>query len=85
MEHELRDLLESVKAGVHTSETFAAALESIHRSHLGKGADDPKYVEVRRKALKRYMKLPETIEHHHQLERLAKALGVESATAVDGH
>jgi hypothetical protein len=84
MQRDLRDLLEAVKAGAHTPESFAARLEAIHRAHLGAEADDPTYVEVRRKAMKRYLKIPETIEHHHQLERLAKALGVESTPAA-GH
>jgi len=84
MQRDLRGLLEEVKAGAHTRESFGARLEAIHREHLGIAADDPTYLEVRRKAMKRYMKIPETIEHHHQLERLAKALGVESTPAA-GH
>lgn len=85
---ELQELLAGVKAGEFGLADFPARLEAIHRTHLGKVADKPEFVAARRKAGDRHADYVLSIERHHGLERLARALGVgaESAhTLSDGH
>lgn len=85
---ELHALLAGVKAGEFGLSEFPERLEAIHRAHLGKAADKPEFVAARRKAGDRHADYVLSIERHHGLERLAKALGVGSEPArsfSDGH
>jgi hypothetical protein len=85
---ELQELFAGVKAGEFGLADFSARLEAIHRAHLGGVADKPEFVAARRKASDRHADYALSIERHHGLERLAKALGIgaESAhTPSDGH
>lgn len=76
MEHELRKLFSEVKAGEVTASGFEARLNEIHHSGLGSAAALPEYVTLRREAQTRFEQVNRTFERHHQLERLAKTLGI---------
>jgi len=77
MQHDLREILGKAQAGAITSAAFRDALESIYRRHLGEDADLPGNIEARREAGELYDDRIGTIERHHQLERVGRALGLE--------
>ena len=77
MQHDLRDLLAAARLGELTPEGFNDRLAEIHVEHVGEAAHVSQYVDVRRTALAQYTKMADTIERHHQLERLARTLGIE--------
>lgn len=74
---ELRDLLAAARAGELESREFTARLESLHERLLGDGASTPEMTERRRAASKVYDELSAGMDRHHDLERLAQALGIE--------
>jgi len=77
MQHELREMLEDAYANEMPSAAFRDRLELIHRRYLGEDADLPRYIESRREAGELYDDRLGTIERHHQLELVGRALGLE--------
>jgi hypothetical protein len=77
MQHDLREVLDEAHSGAMTSAAFRDALESIYRRHLGEDAELPGNIEARREASELYDDRLGTIERHHQLERVGRALGLE--------
>ena len=86
MQRELRQILAEAQTGDMSSAAFRDGLESIHRRYLGADADLPANARSRRRASELYDDRLGTIERHHQLERVGRALGVEPApgAAVPG-
>jgi hypothetical protein len=85
---ELQVLLAGVKAGEFGLDDFSPRLDAIHRAHLGDAANEPELAAARRKAGDRHADYVLSIERHHGLERLARALGIESESTrslADGH
>lgn len=78
MRRELADLFASARSGELTRADFAARLESLHQRFLGEDAATPNMVEQRRAASKAYDDLTLGTDRHHNLERLAEALGIDS-------
>jgi len=77
MQRQLADLLTSVRGGELTPSDFTVRLESLHARFLGEAANTPDMVERRRVASKAYDDLTLGIDRHHDLERLAEALGID--------
>lgn len=76
MRDELADLFADAAASRVTSEEFRNRLDSIHESHLGVDASSPQILAARTDALVAFNGLSDTIERHHQLEQLERALGL---------
>lgn len=76
MQRELGDLLASARTGGLAGSDFTARLESLHARFLGEDANTPEMVEHRRAASKAYDDLTAGTDRHHDLERLAQALGI---------
>jgi len=74
---ELNALLEAARGRELTVAELRDRLNEIHRRYLGDAADAPDWVERRREAVAAYDDFSQTIERHHAIERLAKALGVD--------
>jgi hypothetical protein len=79
MQRELADLLTLVRNGQVDPSDFTARLEALHARFLGDDANAPEIVERRRAASAAYDELTAGTDRHHQLELLAKALGVDLA------
>jgi hypothetical protein len=82
MQRELREILAEAQSGEMSSAAFSDGIELIHRRHLGVDADLPANTRSRRRASELYDDRLGTIERHHQLERVGRALGVEPASAA---
>ncbi len=74
---ELGDLLALARNGELDPSEFTALLESLDARFLGDDADAPALVQRRRAASAAYGELVAGMDRHHQLELLAKALGVD--------
>jgi hypothetical protein len=77
MRRELGELFDSARDAELARSDFAARLESLHTRFLGENADTPEMVEHRRAASKAYDDLTSGTDRHHDLERLAHALGID--------
>jgi hypothetical protein len=77
MRRELGELLASARSGELPASVFAARLVSLHGRFLGEDANTPGMVERRRVASVAYDDLTSGTDRHHDLERLAQALGVD--------
>jgi len=77
MRGELGALLASVRDGELEPSTFEARLELLHARFVGKDASTRGMVERRRVAAVAYDDLTSGTDRHHDLERLAQALGVD--------
>lgn len=88
LQHDLRTLLTDVKSTDLGAAEFAERLEAIHRAHFGDDAGHSDLIAARRKSGVRHADYVLSIERHHALERLARALGLERESglaAPDGH
>ncbi len=75
---ELNDLFASARSGQLERADFVARLQSLHAHFLGEEASGPKMMEQRRNAAKAYDHFLSGTDRHHDLERLAQALGVDA-------
>ncbi len=81
LERELTELLETARTAELTPADFLARLESIHARHLGSEANSPELVDRRLEALAAYDEITLGLDRHHELERLARALGIQEELA----
>ena len=78
MRRELVDLFVLARDGELARSDFHDRLKSLHARFLGADADAPDMVGRRRVASKAYDDLSSGTDRHHDLERLAQALGIDA-------
>lgn len=76
MQIELTELVDVARAGELTPAEFGERVELIHARHLGGDIDASEFVNGRQRALAAYEEYLTGRDRHHELEKIAEALGV---------